>query len=144
MRDRGHYIRVEAKCKFCGIIIHPEIHEEYAQLRDPLNLLRLAACNRCADLRVERHRLEEKILRTCMRLASFGAISPGSEADQRFRSRLTERTKIYTQFIARWHGANDAWWEESFVDALMAAPESCFQTLRRFWTAYEAYRGIAN
>lgn len=58
-------------CKFCRKVIYVTIDDSYDALGDPYGLLKYAACNACADARVDKRKSEERILATCTLLASL-------------------------------------------------------------------------
>jgi hypothetical protein len=122
-------------CKFCKRPITVEIDDSYAGLGDPYKILPLAACNRCADLRVERRRLEERVQRVCNNLI----FSAGSSSALKTSTRtiLTKLTKSYASLIARWHEMDGMSWDEEVVNQIMDHPENWGEVLGRLWRMFK-------
>lgn len=122
-------------CKFCKKPITIEIDDEYSKLGDPLKIIGLAACNRCADLRVEKRNLEAKIRFTCMmRAASLK--KPSETQDQKARGVLESLTKKYANMIARWHHKDGMAWDEECVNLLMEKPAQWGIIIGELWKLY--------
>lgn len=124
----------QTHCKFCKSPLNIEIDDEYSKLGDPFKLLPFAACNRCADLRVRRRKVEHAIERVCARLCQ-GKV--GNEERDRLRDILTATTKAYASLIADWIRASSPFWHEDCVDLLMDRPAHWPKILGQMWKLYE-------
>lgn len=121
--------QISTHCKFCrkGIIL--QIDSAYDAIRDPKNLMHLAACSRCADYRERSGKLGEQILVECNRIQidqQFGR--PKNEARFRALEKLGER---FQRVIFQHYGLNlntDA----EFTRVLMDHPDKAGHALSRF------------
>lgn len=122
-------------CKFCKKPITLEIDDSYYSLKDPLGIIQMACCNRCADLRIKRRSLEDKIQKTV-----FPLIVKGNKAtdEERMLCRqiLIELTKKYTALIAEWLNASTPWWDQSIVDSIMEMPNLWNSFIVQCWKMY--------
>lgn len=131
-------MRHATTCKFCHNPITIEVDAEYAELGDPLKLLPLAACNQCADLRVERRFLEDRIRKAAMIFAAIR--KPGDEAKQVARVNFTSLCTRYARMIARWHRVEGMSWDQAIVDQMMERPEQWPDTLSQMWKMFSQWR----
>jgi hypothetical protein len=136
MPNDGPFHSVGTTCKFCRQPITVQIADSYDELSDPLKLLPLAACNHCADLRVERRKLESKIQFIC-KLREFGPKVPSPEKNRDTRSILETHTKAYAKLIARWHEMDGMSWDEEVVNQIMDHPENWGEVLGRLWRMFK-------
>lgn len=122
----------QTTCKFCKKPIEIWVDAIYDTIGDPLKLLPLAACDRCADLRERRRKLEEMIKRTCERMT----MKKGEELDK-FKSAaritLTTLTKSYSRLAADWCRSNMPLWDEECVNAIMDSPKRWNMALEILW-----------
>ncbi|MGC1452938.1 MAG: hypothetical protein WA830_23150 [Candidatus Sulfotelmatobacter sp.] len=123
-------------CKFCHKPITVSIDDDYAALGDPLKLLPLAACNRCADLRVLRRTLEKKVAILCGRLI-FSSGKLDASALSKAKTGLAHWTREYARMIARWHSLEGLCWDEAIVEQLMEKPDTWGDALGRLWTMFK-------
>ena len=121
-------------CKFCKCPITLEIDNEYEPLKDPQGIIPLASCNRCADLRVRKRKIEEVIKRACAAMAA----NPQMAETQRTANRetLISTTKAYTRLIADWIQSRTPFWSEDCVDLLMDKPAHWPSVLGQLWKMY--------
>jgi hypothetical protein len=128
-------------CKFCQLPITVEVDDEYAALGDPYKLLPFAACNRCADLRVTRGVLEERVKHACLGLfQKKGKVS--KEAMDRTRQMLVKLTQGYATMIARWHHKEGMAWDEECVNLLMDRPQFWNKILAELWHLFRDSRMV--
>lgn len=123
---------IDGKCKFCSCTLHLVIDDEYHAQGDPFHLLaltKLAACNRCSDLRERRRLLHERLIQVCANL-----IANPKDEDTRSRARdlLEPLTKKYVKLISEWTGQQLVW-EEDMVSPFIAAPKAIGKHLRLLW-----------
>lgn len=130
-------MRHATTCKFCKNPITVTIDDDYAELGDPLKLLGLAACNTCADLRVERRGLERKIAFACNQVLRAGKMDDDERAEH--AKGLSELLQEYAKMIARWHGKEGSCWDEAIVDAILSNPIKWGEVLGRLWTMYRQW-----
>ena len=110
-------------CKFCQRPITLEI-DDYYELKDPLGLIRLAACNRCADLRSRRRSIMEFMVDLACRLKSGEDRSAG----EALRLGLVR----WLNLIHDWTGASIEW-DEAYLDAIRSSPNMVRSVLGRMW-----------
>lgn len=118
-------------CQFCKIPITVEIDDSYAELGDPYKLIRMAACNRCADLRVTRRNLERLMGRQCSALCLLR--SSKTKEPTEIRSNLERLTQDYARMIARWNHLDGMAWEPAIVDAILEDPHHWGDIAARMW-----------
>lgn len=126
------------QCKFCRKPLVLEIDDQYPADLDPLNLIPLAACNHCADIRVERKRLERKINRVCSLFANC-SITKRESKEQEIRSILEKLTKDYATLVAKCHNMSGMAWDEEFVNILIDKPEQWASVLTHCWKTFKQY-----
>lgn len=126
-------------CKFCKKPITVEIDNAYAELGDPYKLLSLACCNHCADLRVERRRLTEKIARICRKVE----LCRSEDSRAEFRVVLEKLTQRYANLIARFHDKERMAWDEAVVDTLMDNPKEWGSVVSQMWKHYRETKTLS-
>lgn len=122
-------------CKFCKKPIILTIDDAYAELGDPSKLIPMAACNRCADLRIRRRSIEEAIKRSVFPLLTPSKTREANE--QKAREELIILTKKYTALIAEWTDAADPWWDIDIIDSIIANPAHWTSFLGQCWKMYQ-------
>lgn len=125
-------------CKFCNQPITVEIDDGYAAMGDPFKLLKLAACNRCADLREEKRMLEAKFKRACSLLSAVPVGDP--KRRETMRNVLEVLTKKYAEMIARWNGMDGSLWEEAILNTLMERPDRWASIIGKMWGAFREWK----
>ena len=125
-------------CKFCQKPITLTIDDSYAELGDPLKLIGLAACNDCADVRVERRKLEAKIWLACEVVIRAGKME--GEERARHSEKLTKLTQDYAKMIARWHKKEGMVWDEALVDTIMEHPNQWGEFLSKLWAMFRQWQ----
>lgn len=128
------------KCKFCGREMVVQIADDYPSA-DPFKLLRLAACNRCADLRVKKRVLEESLCRTC-NTVQFASQSNKNAAIEKARPLLDTLTRKYASLVADWHNMSGYLWDEEFVNLLTEKPDRVWTILGHYWKTFRATQKI--
>lgn len=123
-------------CKFCKKSIVLEIDDSYDVLGDPRKIIPLAACNRCADLRVRRRNLEDAANKVAMRLVQAGD-KVSSELSANSREAFTKITKKYTILIADWVNSTAPFWDQTIVELLMEKPDRWPTILQQCWKLYK-------
>lgn len=84
---------IETKCRFCKNTIVVKINEEGVKFwKDPDNLLKLAACNECADYMVARRNFIDAIVKTAWVIVA---------AAEGKRDKPTERLRLLLSKFAR-------------------------------------------
>lgn len=118
-------------CKFCGKPITLRIAMNYCADEDPMKLIPLGACDRCAELRVTRRLLNDAIAKVIAQIRT----EKNSAIVTSCRAALTTLTKRYVRMVAEWTNRPMLQWDETIVDAIMQDPESCGEVLSRVWPA---------
>lgn len=122
-------------CKFCHMPITVEINDSYDPELDPRNLLPLAACNWCADVRVSRRGIEAALSRVCRNFQMLGS-TPTSEQRTKAADTLTNLTQAYARMIARWHHHEGCAWDQECVNLLMDRPDKWTEIISVLWSMY--------
>ena len=122
-------------CKFCQKPITVEIDDTYAALGDPLKLLGLACCDRCADLRVEHRKLEANIMHLCRIRELDPKVAKARE--QSHRSTLEKLLKQYANMIARFHFMEGMSWDDASLELIMDKPEAWSSVLKELWKMFK-------
>ena len=131
-------MRHACTCKFCQTPITVSVDDDYAKLGDPYKILKLATCNFCADIRVERRRLDERIARCCRNLS----LLPEGESKARDKLKLAmeKLTKHYAELVCRWHHAQGSMWEEEILNSILDKPLEWPHIIGRLWTMFRQWR----
>lgn len=124
------YVTVEAKCKFCHCDLHLQVEESYHKLKDPMGLIRLASCNRCAELRSRRRGLHEQFVKCCASVLADKVI--GKEAMEEAQKVFGSLLKRYLQLIEEWTG-QQVEFDEGMADPFIIAPKNLGKHLSRLW-----------
>ena len=124
-------------CKYCRKPITVEIDDAYADLGDPHKLIPMAACNRCADIRVERRVLEAKVKFACMML-HFGRKKFSETKVHDTRVVLERLLKQYANMIARWHFLEGMSWDDEALNLIMDKPDAWASVLKELWKMFTA------
>lgn len=127
-------MNVKAKCQFCSRELTLEVDDEYSRLGDPLKLLRLAACNRCADLKTKQRRIEGRL----EYLTSLLLIKKTETEMENFKRSMERTAKDYLRLICEFLRVDYVDWDEAILDALMIAPappkpSNLGSVVRRMW-----------
>jgi hypothetical protein len=121
-------------CKFCKLPITIEIDDDYAALGDTFKLLPLSACNRCADLRVERRSVENKVAFICMMRHRDPKARENKK--EQHREMLERLLKQYANMIARWNGMSGMCWDDAALDDIIERPGSWNKNLQTLWKMF--------
>ena len=125
---------IPTTCKFCHQPITTQISEDY--VGDPHKILPLSACNRCADMRVEKRQIESRIKFTCM-MRAFGPKFHADGQESKTHTTLTTHARAYCELLARWHNL-DEMWDPEIVRNLMDTPAGWPAHLGHVWTMFES------
>lgn len=133
-------MRVALHCKFCQGPISVDLTDDFIGLchkwkMQPLDLVKLACCNRCAGLRELRRSLNAKILKVCFGYTLLA--KPSEAAIERTRENLTGLVKAYCRMIGRWHFKEWSYFDPEMVEAILDAPLSFGDVLRRCWKVFD-------
>lgn len=126
-------MKTETTCKFCKKGIEVEIDDEYADLGDPFNLLPMASCNRCADLRMRRMRLLDMIRALAMTLLGERNEAALDELKGEMRETAQKLVRKFRELAEDWHHGDCGPWDETMVDALLNGPKYYGNVLGRIW-----------
>jgi hypothetical protein len=123
---------LDAKCKFCGCPLKLKIDDDYAALGDPLKLLPLAACNRCADFHAEMRRIKEGLRECILRLLSTKTKDlPAAKSET--RPRLEKLTQRYVRAASCYSRTTVNAWAPQMVDDILDSPRSLPLVLKAVW-----------
>jgi hypothetical protein len=121
---------VKARCKFCGKDLTLHIAEDYDEVGDSLKIMKLAACNRCADLKTRIRRLEGDLSKECGMLLT----KPHFTIKDRIKSRLAALSRAYLNTISNWLNREPAQWEETILEDMLENPNKLDLTVKAMWT----------
>ena len=122
-------------CKFCKIPITLEIADNYSPEFDPHKLIPMAACNSCADARVQRHAIEGKIGRVCAHYQML-SVTQRTEKRESTAMALTKLTQDYATMISKWHKMQGRCWHEDCVQLLLDKPDKWTIILHTLWELF--------
>lgn len=121
-------------CKFCKMPITVEIDDDYAALGDPYKLVEKASCNACADVRVLRRVLEDRISRLATVYVSM--LKPSEAFKASTRKSMTKLLESYARMIARHHRCDGMAFDEECVNVVMEHPSKWAEVLTGLWRMY--------
>lgn len=126
-------MNVETTCKFCKRPITLEIDPSYDIGKDPMGLVPLACCNRCADLRERRRNIVAALNEVCLSLAA--ELNPSVLFKMKDEAREGMRTLLmkYRGLAEDWHHGDCGDWDEAMLDAVLASPRNYTSVLGRIW-----------
>lgn len=125
---------LEAKCKICGKGLHLEIDDTYAAMGDPHGLIKLAACNNCADFREEELRIYRASRVFAIRLVNR-VLSTPPERDYA-KEQFEKFVKRYMRILADRFGIDLPNYDPQIVDWIMEKPENYNGYLRQVKTMF--------
>lgn len=134
MPDDGPFKQIGTNCKFCKKPINLDIALSYDEIADQHKLIPIAACNRCADIRVERRVLEFNVKYICTLRALKKKES--EEARNNAEKALGELLKRYASMIARFHFMDGMSWDDQCLDVIMEHPANWSEVLARLWKMF--------
>lgn len=123
----------KAKCKFCQREILLVIDEEYAGLGDPFGLAKLAACDRCADLMIERRRIFYAAKSLAMSLLWQRAGGITKEQTEKLRAILTNVMKKWFRLVSEWRDNPMIVFDDACVEMIMDKPQLVGEVLKQCW-----------
>lgn len=116
------YIVHECRCKFCGVMLKAEISKDYSELGDPLNILPIAACNRCADLRVRKRKIVGKINFDLDRWLHLSR-TDRSELEDDFRKSFRAVINDYCKVCSELQGRKEYHYDSEIVETILSMAE---------------------
>ena len=128
--------RITAKCKICDGIIFLSIDGAYPTEHDPMNLVPLATCNHCYDLRDRRMSLERSIRFACY-ARQLELVS--KKPDVAKLDSIADGLKVLASKFGHWcsdllrrqHSANAGY----LADVLINQPDNWHRSLQDFENA---------
>jgi hypothetical protein len=139
-------MKFATQCQFCQKPITLIFDDEYIemiqdvetiQLRvdgKDITLIDLAACNHCADVRVDRRNIEDRIEGVCV---NFARSKQTPERRNATKNALTALTKAYAAMIARWHCKQGMAWDAECVELLLDKPEHFPKIISVLWDLFK-------
>jgi len=125
-------------CKFCHRPITVEIDDDYAKLGDPYKLIEKSCCNQCADVRVAKRVLEERISRVATEFAAVH--NPSDGVKMLTRKKLTRLIEAYARTIARWHRVDGMAFDAACIDDVMNRPDKWAVVLSGLWKMFREWQ----
>lgn len=127
------------QCRFCKKPITLEIDNDYVALGMPFDfILELAACDRCAELRERRSRLETKIGKACTFIEFLG----DRDAKQRaiMRNILLSLARKYGKLILDWHNELGDFDSPIIAAKLADDPSKWGEHLSEYWRLFPEWK----
>jgi len=109
----------QAFCKFCKKPGYPIVDDAYAALGDPFNLLKLYACNRCADHQTEVGRVMRRVKMFCELLIQKAV---GPEDRPKVQESLETLIKRYMRLYAEHYDLSLPMYDSAIVHSIMHSP----------------------
>lgn len=117
---------VATKCKICKKDLVVQIDNDYFGPLD--NLLAMATCNRCYDLREKHLKATANIESGCNFLVQHPEAS--EKELEKARKHLEKWTKEYADAIRQFNHSDKLVWSEDFAQNLMQQPDKWYEQLR--------------
>lgn len=130
-------------CKFCKKPITAKLDSvglEFCK-GNGMDLLSMAACNRCADLRTEKMAIQEKAALACTLYDRQRSTKPVEQMNKKQKdfhdlseTRFSHLVKIYCELITKWTGfVPGKTAEEIAVAILLERPNQVYSVLQHLW-----------
>lgn len=118
---------VKSQCKFCHKPLVLRCEAEYGDFGDPYKLVRLAACDWCADLRVRQRTIIDG-LKHVVYLMGYGA------PDEKLKEAARKLLKGYVRLASDWLKIDPAMdWDEAIVEDFLARKNKLGAVLSGIW-----------
>jgi len=131
----------ERHCKFCGVPLRLDVDDDYAALGDPHKLIPLASCDRCADFRVKRRMLFERIA-SAVRLMCLMS-SQDNQGKELAQDAIRMLLKRWLKLLSEYRHCNAPEWDESLLEAIVAKPQNLWDAVRRASMTVQAQQEMA-
>lgn len=122
-------------CKFCGCGLVLKIDDSYDEIGDPFKLLKLAACNNCADVRVWRRKVEARIDFTVSFVKKAKADKDSLKLDA-LKRKLDDLCREYLRMVAQWMGQSEVGWDPQISESIIDNPELWNKVLAQCWKLF--------
>lgn len=119
-------------CKFCGIPVtvesDPDCPPEWAE-----SLLKMLACNRCADYRARMGRIGAEIRKICLNLIQLiNSKTATDEATGKARKLLEAMTWKVAEATCKFYRTRTTIYSQDFVDQIMEHPDKSSLILKTY------------
>lgn len=121
-------MKVDSKCKFCGMALTLSVSDDYAAMGDPFNLVRLAACNRCADYRVARRKIIDSVKVIAERFIQHQV---GKDSLETEKEKLADLVKRYMRLLADFRRLPVPEYDSAIVEDLVQRPTYFVTTMNQ-------------
>jgi len=120
---------IQGECRICRTPLRLRVDNEYAELgHDPMNLLKVVVCNRCADNHTRERRISDAIFNVCFTLCR----KTTQEQRVTLRCALETLTRKYAEVIALIQDNDTIIWDNEFPQTLFEHPAECPRILRKY------------
>lgn len=117
---------VKSQCKFCHKPLVLKCDAEYGDMGDPYRLVRLAACDNCADLRVRQRNIIEG-LKHAIFLMAYGY-------DEKLKEASRKLLKAYLRLVSDWLHIDPVLdWDEAILDDFLVKKDKLGAVLNMMW-----------
>lgn len=114
-----------AQCRICKNAIVVKVADDYPWPTE--DLLKLATCNRCYDMRERRESATRRVKSNCEWVIQHPKAT--HEQLNRAKTNLETATKDYAIVIAEYYGSKTLVWSEMFAENLMENPIKWYEQL---------------
>lgn len=130
------YHQKEVHCQFCKKPISVKVAEIY--IGDPNGIYPMASCDRCADLRVERNKIERAIGLT----AAIVAVDKfkGRPINPKAQETLVSLTQSYARLISKWHHLEGCVWDNECVRLILDKPHKWDKIIETLWRLFNDWQ----
>jgi hypothetical protein len=131
----------DTTCKFCGVPVEVTMDDDYAAIGDQFKLLPKVACNRCADFRVKKRQLFQRI-DDAVRLMR---LIPGREIDTKEKAKDAVRLMLQQWFrmLATHRKCRVPEWDEEILNVIVENPQELWNAISRASKLVDPQREMA-
>jgi hypothetical protein len=119
------------------MLLRLEIDDDYDDVNDPNRLIPLAACNRCAELRVRRGKILYGVREGVLQIIRADR-GDRAEVTEKLRPALRGLLQSYLRLARDWKRGELPEWDEAILDMLLFKPVDYGDVLRRAWETVKA------
>lgn len=122
---------ISASCKFCGIPLKLQCAIGYDDLRDPSGLVKMVACNHCADLHTEKSKLEDSIKRNALWIGLNKKHPKFNDVAEKLRTRCRK----YCMTVSATRNLPSPAHDSEMPEQIIESPENVLVILKRYESA---------
>lgn len=120
---------LNGSCKFCKQPLVLRVGDGYDVVSDPLKLVPLCACNRCANFRTNRRQISTIIFQ----IAAILTINRCTANVESARRNLSVMLSRYGKLVSEWMSLEPYVLDPGAVEAIIQQPNNVGDVLSAFW-----------